>query len=147
MDSILSLAVCAAGICGAQLAYWLPLKKRDRFRLRALLDLIMVIPLSRLMVFGNSGRLDALLLLVIYAVYFTCAAVSTHLCTRLDWAASAYCSVWIVLTSESVYELWRVLIWTAEALGMRHLSLYSTPMLLGQLGFTVVCCKIGRAHV
>ena len=123
MDSILSLAVCAAGICGAQLAYWLPLKKRDRFRLRALLDLIMVIPLSRLMVFGNSGCLDALLLLVIYAVYFTCAAVSTHLCTRLDWAASAYCSVWIVLTSESVYELWRVLIWTAEALGMRHLSL------------------------
>ena len=133
MDSILSLAVCAAGICGAQLAYWLPLKKRDRFRLRALLDLIMVLPLSRLMVFGNSGCLDALLLLVIYAVYFTCAAVSTHLCTRLDWAASAYCSVWIVLTSESVYELWRVLIWTAEVLGMRHLSLYSTPMLLGQL--------------
>ena len=79
MDSILSLAVCAAGICGAQLAYWLPLKKRDRFWLRALLDLIMVIPLSRLMVFGNSGSLDALLLLVIYAVYFTCAAVS-HIC-------------------------------------------------------------------
>ena len=147
MDSILSLAVCAAGICGAQLAYWLPLKKRDRFRLRALLDLIMVIPLSRLMVFGNSGCLDALLLLVIYAVYFTCAAVSTHLCTRLDWAASAYCSVWIVLTSESVYELWRVLIWTAEALGMRHLSLYSTPMLLGQLGFTVVCCIVVRFTV
>ena len=147
MDSILSLAVCAAGICGAQLAYWLPLKKRDRFRLRALLDLIIVIPLSRLMVFGNSGRLDTLLLLVIYAVYFTCAAVSTHLCTRLDWAASAYCSVWIVLTSESVYELWRVLIWTAEALGMQHLSLYSTPMLLGQLGFTVVCCIVVRFTV
>ena len=147
MDSILSLAVCAAGICGAQLAYWLPLKKRDRFRLRALLDLIIVIPLSRLMVFGNSGRLDTLLLLVIYAAYFTCAAVSTHLCTRLDWAASAYCSVWIVLTSESVYELWRVLIWTAEALGMQHLSLYSTPMLLGQLGFTVVCCIVVRFTV
>lgn len=147
MDSILSLTVCAAGICGAQLAYWLPLKKRDRFRLRALLDLIIVIPLSRLMVFGNSGRLDTLLLLVIYAAYFTCAAVSTHLCTRLDWAASAYCSVWIVLTSESVYELWRVLIWTAEALGMRHLSLYSTPMLLGQLGFTVVCCIVVRFTV
>ena len=73
MDSILSLAVCAAGICGAQLAYWLPLKKRDRFRLRALLDLILVIPLSRLMVFGNSGHLDTLLLLVIYAVYFAYA--------------------------------------------------------------------------
>ena len=30
---------------------------------------------------------------------------------------------------------------------MRHLSLYSTPMLLGQLGFTVVCCIVVRFTV
>ena len=76
--------------------------------------------------------------------YFIWAAVSTHLCTLLDWSASAYCSIWIVLTTESTYELWRVLIWTAQALGMRHLPLHSTPMLLGQLGFAIACCVTVR---
>ena len=70
--------------------------------------------------------------------------MSTHLCTLLDWSASAYCSIWIVLTTESTYELWRVLIWTAQALGMRQLLLHSTPMLLGQLGFAIACCVTVR---
>ena len=84
------------------------------------------------------------LLAVYTSGYFIWAAVSTHLCTLLDWSASAYCSIWIVLTTESAYELWRVLIWTAQALGMRHLPLHSTPMLLGQLGFTIACCVTVR---
>ena len=38
----------------------------------------------------------------------------------------------------------RVLIWTAQALGMRQLLLHSTPMLLGQLGFAIACCVTVR---
>ena len=128
MEHFLSLLVWAAGVCGTELAYWLPLHRRADFRRRMGCNLLAALPFAQLitwangglavlpllMVFGNSGRLDALLLLVIYAVYFTCAAVSTHLCTRLDWAASAYCSVWVVLTSEAIYEFWRLLHWTAE---------------------------------
>ena len=76
-------------------------------------------PLAQVIIWANSGHANPTMLLVIYGGYFIWAAVSTHLCTLLDWSASAYCSIWIVLTTESAYELWRVLIWTAQALGMR----------------------------
>ena len=104
-------------------------------------------PFAQAIVWANGGHTKPVMLLVIYGGYFIWAAVSTHLCTLLDWSASAYCSIWIVLTTESAYELWRVLIWTAQTLGMRHLPLHSTPMLLGQLGFTVTCCIIIRYTV
>ena len=99
---------------------------------------------AQVIIWANSGHANPTMLLVIYGGYFIWAAVSTHLCTLLDWSASAYCSIWIVLTTESAYELWRVLIWAAQTLGMRHLPLHSTPMLLGQLGFTIACCVTVR---
>ena len=147
MDALLTLLVCAVGLCSAELAYWLPLKKRENFALRIIINFITAVPFAQVIVWANSGHTKPVMLLVIYGGYFTWAMVSTRLCTLLDWPASAYCSVWIVLTSESAYELWRVLIWVAQALGMRHLPLHSTPMLLGQLGFTVICCIIIRYTV
>lgn len=140
----MTLIVCAAGICAAELAYWLPLKKRPDFKRRALLLFVITVPFARLLVWCNSGQVDALLLLLVYGAYFTWATISTRLCTQMDWAGSAYCSVWIVLTSESVYEAWRTLIWIAEAFGMQRLSLYSVEMLLGQLAFTLVSCILIR---
>ena len=115
--------------------------------MRTALNFIAAVPLAQVIIWANSGHANPTMLLVIYGGYFIWAAVATHLCTLLDWSASAYCSIWIVLTTESAYELWRVLIWTAQALGMRHLPLHSTPMLLGQLGFTVICCIIIRYTV
>lgn len=147
MDALLTLLVCAVGLCSAELAYCLPLKRRENFALRSIINFITAVPFAQVITWANSGHTKPVMLLVIYGGYFTWAMVSTRLCTLLDWPASAYCSVWIVLTSESAYELWRVLIWVAQALGMRHLPLYSTPMLLGQLGFTVVCCIIIRYTV
>ena len=138
MDALLTLLVCAVGLCSAELAYWLPLKRRENFALRIIINFITAVPFAQVITWANSGHTKPVMLLVIYGGYFTWAMVSTRLCTLLDWPASAYCSVWIVLTSESAYELWRVLIWVAQALGMRHLPLHSTPMLLGQLGFTGV---------
>ena len=144
MDTLLTWVVCAVGLCGAELAYWLPLKKRRNFTMRTALNFIAAVPLAQVIIWANSGHANPTMLLVVYGGYFIWAAVSTHLCTLLDWSASAYCSIWIVLTTESAYELWRVLIWTAQALGMRHLPLHSTPMLLGQLGFTIACCVTVR---
>ena len=112
--------------------------------MRTALNFIAAVPLAQVIIWANSGHANPTMLLVIYGGYFIWAAVATHLCTLLDWSASAYCSIWIVLTTESAYELWRVLIWTAQTLGMRHLSLHSTPMLLGQLGFTIACCVTVR---
>ena len=115
--------------------------------MRIIINFITAVPFAQAITWANSGHTKPVMLLVIYGGYFTWAMVSTRLCTLLDWPASAYCSVWIVLTSESAYELWRVLIWVAQALGMRHLPLHSTPMLLGQLGFTVISCIIIRYTV
>ena len=112
--------------------------------MRTALNFIAAVPLAQVIIWANSGHANPTMLLVIYGGYFIWAAVSTHLCTLLDWSASAYCSIWIVLTTESAYELWRVLIWTAQALGMRHLPLHSTPMLLGQMGFAIACCVTVR---
>lgn len=112
--------------------------------MRTALNFIAAVLFAQVIIWANSGHAKPAMLLVIYGGYFIWAAVSTHLCTLLDWSASAYCSIWIVLTTESAYELWRVLIWTAQTLGMRHLSLHSTPMLLGQLGFTIACCVTVR---
>ena len=143
----MSLLVWATGVCGTELAYWLPLKRREKFSMRTILNFIAAVPFAQVIVWANSGHAEQAMLLMIYAGYFTWATVSTRLCTPLDWPGSAYCSVWIVLTAESIYELWRVLIWTAQALGMRDLPLHSTQMLLGQLGFTIICCIIIRYTV
>ena len=112
--------------------------------MRTALNFIAAVLFAQVIIWANSGHAKPAMLLVIYGGYFIWAAVSTHFCTLLDWSASAYCSIWIVLTTESAYELWRVLIWTAQTLGMRHLPLHSTPMLLGQLGFTIACCVTVR---
>ena len=112
--------------------------------MRTALNFIAAVLFAQVIIWANSGHANPTMLLVIYGGYFIWAAVSTHLCTLLDWSASAYCSIWIVLTTESTYELWRVLIWTAQALGMRQLLLHSTPMLLGQLGFAIACCVTVR---
>lgn len=143
----MSLLVWATGVCGTELAYWLPLKRREKFSMRTILNFIAAVPFAQVIVWANSGHAEPAMLLMIYGGYFTWATVSTRLCTPLDWPGSAYCSVWIVLTAESIYELWRVLIWTAQALGMRDLPLHSTQMLLGQLGFTIICCIIIRYTV
>ena len=147
MESFLPLMVCAAGVAAAALAYWLPLKKHPKFRRRAVLSFAAVLPFAQLMVWCNSGRVDGPLLFVVYAAYFAWAVLTTHWCTKLEWAGSAYCSVWIVLTSESVYELWRVLLWAVEACGVQHRSLNSAPVLLGQMVFFAVCCVAVRFTV
>ena len=52
-----------------------------------------------------------------------------------------------MLTSESIYELWRLLIWVAGRAGLQQPALTSVPMLLGQIGFTFAVCVLVRYTV
>ena len=147
MQYLLQLAVCAVGFCGAELAFWLPLERRDHFPLRLLVNFAAAVPFAQTVTWGNSGQVDNIILLLLYGLDFTWATVSTKLCTRLNWPASAYCSVWIVLSAESIYEIWRLLVWVASSAGLQCPPLYSAPMLLGQLAFVVLCCVLIRFTV
>lgn len=147
MAPLITLLTSALCIWLAQLAYWLPLKRRKKYQLRFLLDLIATVPFAQVITWANSGRTTAPALIAIYIGYFLWVGISTRLCTPLDSAASAYCSVWIVLTSESIYELWRLLIWVAGRAGLQQPALTSVPMLLGQIGFTFAVCVLVRYTV
>ena len=147
MAPLITLLTSALCIWLAQLAYWLPLKRRKKYQLRFLLDLIATVPFAQVITWANSGRTTAPALIAIYIGYFLGVGISTRLCTPLDAAASAYCSVWIVLTSESIYELWRLLIWVAGRAGLQQPALTSVPMLLGQIGFTFAVCVLVRYTV
>ena len=147
MAPLITLLTSALCIWLAQLAYWLPLKRRKKYQLRFLLDLIATVPFAQVITWANSGRTTAPALIAIYIGYFLWVGISTRLCTPLDSAASAYCSVWIVLTSESIYELWRLLIWAAGRAGLQQPALTSVPMLLGQIGFTFAVCVLVRYTV
>lgn len=147
MAPLITLLTSALCIWLAQLAYWLPLKRRKKYQLRFLLDLIATVPFAQIITWANSGRTTAPALIAIYIGYFLWVGISTRLCIPLDAAASAYCSVWIVLTSESIYELWRLLIWVAGRAGLQQPALTSVPMLLGQIGFTFAVCVLVRYTV
>ena len=144
MAPLVTLLTSALCIWLAQMAYWLPLKRRENYRLRFLLDFVATVPFAQVITWANSGRTSAPMLLVIYGGFFLWVSISTKLCTPLDAAASAYCSVWIVLTSESIYELWRLLIWGAAKAGLQQPALATIPMMLGQIGFTLFVCILVR---
>ena len=84
---------CGAGLLAAA-------EKTQEFYHAHRLNFIAAVPLAQVIIWANSGHANPTMLLVIYGGYFIWAAVSTHLCTLLDWSASAYCSIWIVLTTE-----------------------------------------------
>ena len=144
MSPLVTLLANALCIWLVQMSYWLPLKRRGNYRLRFLLDFIAAVPFAQVTIWGNSGHASAPELLLIYAGYFLWVGISTRLCTPLDTAASAYCSVWIVLTSETIYELWRLLIWCAVKAGLQQPALAAAPMMLGRVGFTLVICVLVR---
>ena len=144
MAPLLILLVGALCIWGAELAYWLPLNRRKGFRARVLINFAAAVPFAQVITMANRGQTSAGWLMVVYLGYFLWVTVSTYLCTLLDWAASAYCGIWIVLTSETVYELWRLLIWAAAQGGLQEPPLDAPVMLAGQAGFTLACCVLLR---
>ena len=66
MDTLLTWVICAVGLCGAELAYWLPLKKRRNFTMRTALNFISAVPFAQVIIWANSGHAKSAMLLVIY---------------------------------------------------------------------------------
>ncbi len=143
MAPVFTLLTSALCIWLAQMAYWLPLKRRNNYRLRFLLDYLAMVPLAWCIAWAESGGVSTpiALLLLIYIGYFVWVGLATWLCTPLDGAASAYCSVWIVLTSELVYELWNLMAWCAAQAGQVPAAI---PATLGKIAFTVIICVVVR---
>ena len=70
MAPLVTLLTSALCIWLAQMAYWLPLKRRENYRLRFLLDFVATVPFAQVITWANSGRTSAPMLLVIYGGVF-----------------------------------------------------------------------------
>ena len=81
MAPLVTLLTSALCIWLAQMAYWLPLKRRENYRLRFLLDFVATVPFAQVITWANSGRTSAPMLLVIYGGFFLWVSISTKLCT------------------------------------------------------------------
>ena len=113
-----------AYMAGAQLAFWLPLKRRADFRRRAAVCfLINLAALAAYIAVVQQWGLAGWNRLALCAGYFVWAACATKICTPLKWSGSFYCGTWIVLTSMTAYEVWRGL----EALLHRCLGVVLPP--------------------
>ena len=59
MAPLVTLLTSALCIWLAQMAYWLPLKRRENYRLRFLLDFVATVPFAQVITWANSGRTSA----------------------------------------------------------------------------------------
>ena len=95
-------------LVGASLAFLLPLRRRPNFFRRLALCLgVILLPLLALgWNLGNTAPyfLASSLMSLLWGV------ATVRYCVELDWTASAYCSIWILLTAEVIYELWQFLL-------------------------------------
>lgn len=95
-------------LVGASLAFLLPLRRRPNFFRRLALCLgVILLPLLALgWNLGNTAPyfLASSLMSLLWGV------ATVRYCVELDWTASAYCSIWILLTAEVLYELWQFLL-------------------------------------
>ena len=85
VDTLLTWVVCAVGLCGAELAYWLPLKKRRNFTMRTALNFISAVPFAQVIIWANSGHAKPAMLLVIYGGYFLECAICRCTARRCCW--------------------------------------------------------------
>lgn len=127
-------------LVGASLALFLPLRRRPRFWQRLLVCYAVALPLllaASLYTQGFSYFLSSSLLSLVWGI---CAA---HWCVVLDWMASAYCAIWLLLIAEVQYELWRFLsVALASATGL-PLTGPDTLLIWGvQFVFFGVCCLL-----
>lgn len=122
---------------GASLAFLLPLRRRPHFVRRLVLCLaVALVPLLALSwALGNT-----------IPYYFSSSLVSlgwgiaaVHFCAELDWIASCYCSIWILLTVDVIYELWLFLTLVAAGAGFA-LPPDTLPARAVQLLFFALCC-------
>lgn len=122
---------------GAALAFLLPLRRRTHFARRLVLCLaVALLPLLALS-WGLGNTIP---------YYFASSLVSlgwgivaVHFCAEQDWIASCYCSIWILLTVDVIYELWLFLTLVAAGAGFAPPP-DTLPARAVQLLFFALCC-------
>lgn len=148
LPALLAVVICCAQLWGAALVYWLPLAHPPHFWRRALLCLVISIPVSPLLLWANTSTDSPFLCAGVYLFFFAWIAFLTHTCTRLDWSGSLYCAVWSIISSQAVYELWQLLCWLLAQAGVA-LQIEQPAVLVLQLLFfaalySLLCMTIAR---
>lgn len=134
-------------LCGASLALFLPLRRRPHFWRRVLLCLgVALVPMLALS-WGLQGFRYFFVSSVVSLLWGVAAA---HFCVELSWSASFYCSIWVLLTADVIYELWLFLTSVAGRAGWALPPPDTPSFWVGQLAFFALCCvlvyaTIGRA--
>lgn len=123
-------------LVGASLAFLLPLRRRPNFLRRLALCLgVILLPLLALgWNLGNTAPyfLASSLMSLLWGV------ATVRYCVELDWTASAYCSIWILLTAEVIYELWQFLL--SLLVGAGGSVPDGWPVRAAQVAFLALCC-------
>ena len=88
---------------GASLALFLPLRRRPHFWQRVLLCLAVALVPMLALSWGLQGFRYFLVSSIAGLLWGVAAA---RFCVELSWTASLYCSIWILLTADVIYELW-----------------------------------------
>lgn len=134
-------------LLGSSLALFLPLRRRPHFWKRMLLCYGIVLPLLLVLSFFTQGFSYFLLSSALSLAWGILAARS---CVALDWAGSCYCSLWVLLIAELLYEIWRFLVLLVDPVLGWNLTGPDTPqiwllqLLLFAPGCVVVYFTIGR---
>lgn len=127
-------------LCGASLAFFLPLRRRPHFGKRLVLCLAAALPVLLFLSWRLSPGVG---------YFFTSSLVclvwgmgAARFCVELDWMASLYCSIWILLTADVIYELWLFLTFlTVNVHGA--MPPQGTPLArLAELAFFALCCLV-----
>lgn len=110
-------------LCLAGILYMYPLKHRRRYWLRAFLGSATIL-LTGILLFLVGQMPLYLSILFLYL----CMVAFVMFCTLGPWKSSAYCALWILVTQQTVYELWRIL--------------YRIPEVVEWFPSQVVCCAV-----
>ena len=130
---------------GTLTAFCLPLRRREKFKVRlalSLLPLLLLPPLYSLWfrVFSSDEQWIAASL--VFALSILLLAGLVAFCVETDWSGAVYCAVWCAISAQLISELWNVGVWFLRersprmGIWMRH----SAAQLLIVMLFTAGCC-------
>lgn len=129
-------------LCGAALAFLLPLRHRPRFGWRMVLCCALALTLPALQRAGMDSPLVVVPFCLIWGIG------TAYACAELDWKGSCYCGIWLLPIMEFPYELWQI----AEQLLLDHglalpapgLPRWGAFFLLVAVCYGLVCATIAR---
>ena len=122
-------------LCGASLAFLLPLRHRPRFGGRLALCWAAALPVVPLQ--GLGPALPGVVLgTAAFALLW--ATVTARFCTEQEWTACCYCGIWLLPLTDLPYELWHLI---RDILQEQGVTWPGTPAaeVVVYLAFVAVC--------